>query len=69
MATVNFSVPGKAKEAFNRTFAGQNKSAIAFEDRLPLIAATHDVIERPRKMHPRLPGHTGAKVNSPTLKE
>jgi metal-responsive CopG/Arc/MetJ family transcriptional regulator len=31
MATVNFSVPEKVKEAFNRTFAGQNKSAIITE--------------------------------------
>jgi len=28
MATVNFSVPEDVKEAFNRTFATQNKSAI-----------------------------------------
>ena len=28
MATVNFSVPDEVKEAFNRTFAGRNKSAI-----------------------------------------
>lgn len=28
MATVNFSVPDKVKEAFNTTFKGQNKSAI-----------------------------------------
>jgi hypothetical protein len=28
MATVNFSVPEEVKEAFNKTFAGQNKSAI-----------------------------------------
>ena len=31
MATVNFSVPDDVKEAFNRTFAGQNKSAIIAE--------------------------------------
>ena len=31
MATVNFSVPGQVKEAFNATFAGQNKSAIVAE--------------------------------------
>ena len=31
MATVNFSVPDEVKEAFNRTFAGQNKSAIITE--------------------------------------
>ena len=31
MATVNFSVPDDVKEAFNRTFAKQNKSAIIAE--------------------------------------
>jgi len=31
MATVNFSVPDEVKEAFNRTFAKQNKSAISAE--------------------------------------
>ena len=28
MSTINFSVPEDVKEAFNATFAGQNKSAI-----------------------------------------
>jgi metal-responsive CopG/Arc/MetJ family transcriptional regulator len=28
MSTVNFSMPEDVKEAFNRTFEGQNKSAI-----------------------------------------
>ena len=28
MATVNFSVPEEVEEAFNKTFAGKNKSAI-----------------------------------------
>ena len=28
MATVNFSVPEKVKQAFNRTFKGENKSAV-----------------------------------------
>lgn len=28
MATVNFSVPDDIKEAFNRTFEGENKSAL-----------------------------------------
>lgn len=28
MATVNFSVPDEIKEAFNKTFKGENKSAI-----------------------------------------
>jgi hypothetical protein len=31
MATVNFSVPDEVKEAFNRAFAKQNKSAIIAE--------------------------------------
>lgn len=31
MATVNFSVPDEVKEAFNRTFARRNKSAIIAE--------------------------------------
>ncbi|MGE0824016.1 MAG: hypothetical protein AB7G75_14420 [Candidatus Binatia bacterium] len=31
MATVNFSVPDEVKEAFNRVFAKQNKSAIIAE--------------------------------------
>jgi hypothetical protein len=28
MATVNFSVPDEVKEAFNKEFEGQNKSAV-----------------------------------------
>lgn len=28
MATVNFSVPDEVKQAFNRTFKGENKSAV-----------------------------------------
>ena len=28
MATVNFSIPDSVKEAFNRTFEGENKSAL-----------------------------------------
>lgn len=31
MATVNFSVPEEVKDAFNKTFQGQNKSAIVAE--------------------------------------
>jgi hypothetical protein len=31
MATVNFSVPDDVRDAFNRAFAGQNKSAIIAE--------------------------------------
>jgi hypothetical protein len=28
MATMNFSIPDDVKEAFNRTFEGENKSAV-----------------------------------------
>ena len=28
MATMNFSVPGDVKEAFDKAFAGENKSAV-----------------------------------------
>ncbi|MBI2752274.1 MAG: hypothetical protein HYX46_01965 [Betaproteobacteria bacterium] len=28
MATVNFSVPDKVKQSFNRVFAGENKSGV-----------------------------------------
>lgn len=31
MATVNFSVPDDVKEAFNRAYEGQNKSALIAE--------------------------------------
>ncbi|MBA4155857.1 MAG: hypothetical protein H0X65_00065 [Gemmatimonadetes bacterium] len=31
MATMNFSVPDDVKQAFNRAFAGRNKSAIVAE--------------------------------------
>jgi len=37
MATVNFSVPDDLKEAFNTTFANQNKSAIIAELMLEAI--------------------------------
>ncbi len=31
MATMNFSIPDEIKQAFNREFAGRNKSAIVSE--------------------------------------
>jgi hypothetical protein len=31
MATINFSIPDEVKRAFQRTFAGENKSAIVAE--------------------------------------
>jgi len=35
---------------------------IVVEDRLALIAATHDVLERTGKMYPRISGHNGATI-------
>jgi hypothetical protein len=42
MSTVNFSVPDNVKEAFNATFAGQNKSAI-------IAGLMLEAVERARK--------------------
>lgn len=42
MATVNFSVPDEVKDAFNATFAGQNKSAVIAE-------LMREAIERERR--------------------
>jgi rRNA-processing protein FCF1 len=39
MATVNFSVPDEVKEAFNATFANENKSAI-------IAALMREAVER-----------------------
>lgn len=47
MATVNFSVPDKVKEAFNTAFKGQNKSAIIA--RLMIQAVEEDRRKRRRK--------------------
>lgn len=46
MATVNYSVPDKVKEAFNATFAGRNKSAIIAELMLKGIQEEKDRIKR-----------------------
>lgn len=47
MATVNFSVPEEVKEAFNRTFAGRNKSAIIAE--LMMGAVEEEALLRRRR--------------------
>lgn len=53
MATVNFSVPEEVKQAFNRTFAGRNKSAIVAE--LMIRAVEEEaVLQRRREAMERL---------------
>jgi hypothetical protein len=46
MATVNFSVPPDVKEAFERAFAGQNKSAV-------LTALMRQAVEERRRRRRR----------------
>jgi hypothetical protein len=45
MATVNFSVPDEVKEAFNRAFASENKSAVIAR----LMREAVDEVERQRQ--------------------
>lgn len=45
MATVNFSVPDEIKEAFNRAFASENKSAVIAR----LMREAVDEVERERQ--------------------
>ncbi|MBX9590447.1 MAG: hypothetical protein K2X43_14160 [Hyphomonadaceae bacterium] len=45
MATMNFSIPDEVKEAFNKAFAGENKSAIVARLMLQAI----DEAERSRR--------------------
>jgi len=45
MATVNFSVPDDVKEAFNRAFAAENKSAVIAR----LMREAVDEVERQRQ--------------------
>jgi CelD/BcsL family acetyltransferase involved in cellulose biosynthesis len=45
MSTVNFSVPDNVKEAFNATFAGQNKSAIIAGLMLEAVERAHKQVD------------------------
>jgi metal-responsive CopG/Arc/MetJ family transcriptional regulator len=47
MATINFSVPDDIKEAFNKTFKGENKSAI-------LSRMMRDAVEERKRQKRRL---------------
>ncbi len=46
MATVNFSVPDEVKAAFDKAFAGQNKSAVVAE---LMRRAVHEAEQRRRR--------------------
>lgn len=46
MATVNFSVPDPVKKAFNKAFAGENKSAV-------LARLMHQAVEERRRQNRR----------------
>jgi hypothetical protein len=59
MATMNFSVPDDLKEAFNKAFEGENKSAVvaslmrkAIEDR-ERNRRSADLVERLRRIRAR----------------
>jgi hypothetical protein len=59
MATMNFSIPDDVKEAFNRAFEGENKSAVvaglmrkAVEDR-ERSRRSADFVERLRRIRAR----------------
>ena len=59
MATMNFSIPDDVKEAFNRAFEGENKSAVvaslmrrAVEERERIRRST-DLVERLRRIRAR----------------
>jgi metal-responsive CopG/Arc/MetJ family transcriptional regulator len=46
IATVNFSVPEEVKQAFNETFAGENKSAI-------IAGLMQQAVEERKRQHRR----------------
>ena len=61
MATMNFSIPDEVKEAFNRTFEGENKSAVVADLMRKAVAERErsrrsgDFVERMRRIRAR--GH------------
>jgi len=69
MATMNFSVPDDVKAAFNRAYAGANKSAVltqllrqAVEERDRLIRRRR-AIDRLLRLRPKLPVTAGRVLN------
>ena len=68
MATMNFSVPDDVKDAFNATFAGQNKSAVITElmreavERAQRRQRHREAVERILADHPTAPAMTEAEL-------
>jgi len=56
MATMNFSIPDDVKEAFNKTFEGENKSAVVADLMRKAVEArergrrSSDFVERMRRI-------------------
>jgi len=63
MATMNFSIPDDIREAFNREFSGQNKSAVIA--RLMRQAITE--AEQQRRRRAAFEQLTAARAERPTL--
>ena len=65
MATVNFSVPEEVKKAFNRTFKGQNKSAV-------IAALMREAVERAKRKqlsHKAIENILARRRNAPVRSE
>ncbi len=68
MGTMNFSIPDEVKEAFNKAFESENKSAIvadllrrAIEERQQKKRGA-ELLEQMRKLHQMGPKFTDAEV-------
>ena len=63
MATVNFSVPDEVKEAFNRAFEGENKSAVIAR----LMRQAVEDLERARRRQAVIERLTRARGQRPAV--
>lgn len=74
MGTVNFSVPDDVKDAFNETFAGQNKSAIIADlmreavERNRRRQRSRAAIDRLLREHAAAPARTAAELRAARTK-
>jgi len=63
MATMNFSIPDEVRDAFNREFSGQNKSALITRLMQQAIAEA----EQQRRRQAAFEQLTAARVERPAL--
>lgn len=63
MATVNFSVPDDVKDAFNKVFEGQNKSAIIAD----LMREAIDRADRQRRSRAAIKRILKARLSAPIM--